>query len=85
MRTRKRQLEPVDSGSGCSSSHKPKKSRQSTRMKNNFLVGNSAKMTSVMLPLRIDVLKHLLYLQEKKLQNTKIDSLISCQLGVGFR
>ena len=73
MRTRKKELGHVDSVGGCSSSDKPKKSCLSTRMKDSFLVGKSAKMTSIMLPLRIDVLKHLLHLQEKNRQNTKID------------
>ena len=65
---------------------RPRNQRKiSSRNKEQFLVGKAAKMPSSQLPTRMDVLKHYLYLKEKRGPASELKRIISCPFGPGFR
>lgn len=83
MKTRNREIDPV--GSNPEKPPSSKRIRQSTRITEYFLIGKSCKMTSLMIPMKIEVLQHFAYVKEKRPPKTSDDSIISCPLASGFR
>lgn len=77
-RSRGRQAEPP-------AKTKTKKIRNSARNKTDFLVGKPSKISASRLPTRADMLKHFLYLKEKRGSNSELKRIVSCPLGDGFR